>query len=192
MPFDGVAVWPGPVFSGGRARLSGLATRPGRVVVEVPGETVYLPEDAGPLPELLPHWVPYVDDYEGWHCGPILAGARLTRGYDSLAVADGAGGFNLTVGGRFLISSAGNVYRFSSSGAAQKWAEITRARVANELRRNLSLTGAARVKWLDKKRAQMEKQAAQRVNAAARLPEGQIKSAVLADAGFALAKWAGV
>jgi hypothetical protein len=121
----------------------------------------------------------------GGYIGPLMAQALL---------ACGAGGMfdagRQLIGNSVLVGAAGKVFAFSSFGAANSWVMISTARAVREVELAQTMTPEARAVWLAGKRAALEKAARNRINAAARVSDPLIAAALIADADFALSKWA--
>ena len=169
-------VGPGPVLTAWRARFAGR-----RLPMAPPVDPV---GPGGPVVELPADWLNRT--ISGPYVGPLQAQLMLAMGGPAVWM----GGVGCVVSGLMLIGAAGKVFVFSSQGSMEMWASITRARAIREVELAESMTQESRAAWLVKKRAALEKAARNRINAAARQTDPDIAGALIADADFALAKWA--
>lgn len=122
----------------------------------------------------------------GGYVGPLMAQAMLAAGAEQQSGP--AGG--VLIGGALLVSSAGKPYAFGSPGAAGMWCSISSQRAAREVELSQQMDEERRVVWLWRKREALEREAARRVKAAANVGNPEIAAALIADADFALNKWA--
>lgn len=120
------------------------------------------------------------------HAGTLLAQVALVRGGVFEASNDGGA----TIDGRGMVGPAGKVYAFASLESAESWRVIAESRARREMELACAMDAGRRAAWLAKKRARLASDAARRIDRAAQIVDGGIKAAVIADAGFALSKWA--
>lgn len=110
------------------------------------------------------------------------------------ALADGAAwsvsGSGVRVGGSLLIGPAGKVFAFASPEGAARWVENARVVGLAERALMASIAPAKAAAWKAKKREKLSVIAGRVVNAAARQGDALRRAALLAEADFALAKWA--
>ena len=110
------------------------------------------------------------------------------------ALAGGAGwslaGHGVRIGGALLIGQAGKVFAFVSPESAAAGVEGARAVGLREAALIASIDPATAAGWKVKKRAKLAVIAAHVVNAAARQADAARRAALLAEADFALSKWA--
>lgn len=118
------------------------------------------------------------------YIGPVSAQAALV---DGAAWAYDAGG--LLVDGKRLIGPAGKVFAFTTAESAAKWAEITRTLGQRERAIAIGLPGGAAEVFKAGKRVKLAVIAARLVDRAARIPDEARRAALVAEAGFCLAKW---
>lgn len=110
------------------------------------------------------------------------------------ALVDGAlwaqAGSGVRIGGALLIGPAGKLFAFASPETAARWVE--NARVVGLAERALmeTIEPATAAAWKAKKREKLAIIAGRVVNAAARQADALRRAALLAEADFALAKWA--
>lgn len=110
------------------------------------------------------------------------------------ALADGVQwaleGSGVKIGGALLIGPAGKLFSFASPETAARWVE--NARVVGLAERELmaAIEPATAAAWKAKKREKLAVIAGRVVNAAARQGDALRRAALLAEADFALAKWA--
>lgn len=129
----------------------------------------------------------------GWACvalpagkvGTLLAQVALLRG--EVAVLSGGG--RLVIAGRDLVGPAGKVYAFASPESAAMWRDIAEQRSRRELELASGMGESRRAVWLERKRRQLEFDAARRIERAQHVADAGIRAALIADAGFALEKW---
>lgn len=118
--------------------------------------------------------------------GTLLAQVALLRG--EVAVLSGDG--RLVIAGRDLVGPAGKVYAFASPESAAMWRDIAEQRSRRELELASGMGESRRAVWLARKRRQLEFDAARRIERAQHVADAGIRAALIADAGFALEKWA--
>jgi len=116
---------------------------------------------------------------------PMMAQAALADG-----VPWALAGSGVQIGGALLIGPAGKLFAFASPETAERWVE--NARVVGLAERALMATiePATAAAWKAKKREKLAVIAGRVVNAAARQGDALRRAALLAEADFALAKWA--
>ena len=121
----------------------------------------------------------------GVYVCPMMAQAALADGAAWGMVGDG-----VQIGGALLIGPAGKLFAFASPETAARWVE--NARVVGLAERALMATiePATAAAWKAKKREKLAIIAGRVVNAAARQADALRRAALLAEADFALAKWA--
>lgn len=129
-------------------------------------------------------WAAMGDPVE--YVGPLRAQVFAARGKPKARGNDGM----VTIAGAVLVSTAGKPYVFSSPASFEMWASIAAARVLREVELAEAMTPEARAVWLVVKREKLAKEARNRINAAARMADPAIAAALIADADFALEKWA--
>lgn len=122
----------------------------------------------------------------GGYVAPLMAQAMLAGG---AAHQWGQGG-GVLIGGAVLVSSAGKPYVFRSQESADMWCAIAAQRALRELELVAAMDSGRRAVFLERKREALNREARARVNAAGRLNGQAVVPAVLADADFALNKWA--
>ena len=168
----------GVILTAWRARFSGR-----RLPIAAP----VVPVDPPVVPGIrLPDMWNSIHTPAAGYVGPLIVQVLLASG--GSAVFD-AGALRIG-GGAVLIGAAGKVFAFSSMGSMNMWAAIARARALREVELAEAMTAESRAAWLVKKRAALEKAAKNRINAAARQSDPAIVAALVADAEFALVKWA--
>lgn len=177
-----------------------MATRAGQGVFAGPvlgarkakGAAIVRPECAGgtvppvPVVELPPTWLAMVFAAPVAVVGPLMAQVMLAANTVRRRNADGSAAVHEAV----LVSAAGKPFVFSSPGSFEMWASIAAARVLREVELAEAMTPEARAVWLVVKREKLAKEARNRINAAARMADPAIAAALIADADFALEKWA--
>ena len=121
----------------------------------------------------------------GGYIAPMMAQAALHAGASSHLDESSF----LIVNGRVLIGIAGKAYQFASEETAAVWVERTRAAAAGEYSTRLNLSPEALAAWKARKRAEMEKRAAQAVGHALHQQDERIRAALVAESSFCLEKW---
>lgn len=120
--------------------------------------------------------------------GPISAQRMLLRGFP--VEVGGAPGIHwVRVGSRKLIGPAGKVFAFRSLDSASVWLSINGQLAAREKSIWDAMQEPARVLWLAKKRAQLERIAGAVIDAAARQKVPGVVPAMVAESDFCLSKW---
>lgn len=118
-------------------------------------------------------------------CG-LLAQVGILRGETVEYRTDGS----LSIGGRDLVGPAGKTYRFKTEESAAAWEAIARERALSELKLSRLMDLERRAVWLGKKSARLADDAERKVLRAQSIADQDTRNALIADAGFALVKWA--
>lgn len=122
------------------------------------------------------------------YVGPVSAQRMLLRGFPvEIGGVDGAKW--VRVGSRKLIGPAGKVFAFRSLDSAAVWLSINAQLAVREREISGSMVPAARVLWLAKKRAQLDRIGAAVIDAAARCKSTAIAAALVAESDFCFGKW---
>lgn len=119
----------------------------------------------------------------GFVC-PMMGQALLTDG-----AAWAVDGHNLLIDGAVLIGQAGKVFKFASAENAARWVENARTIGLRERALMLEIDPAAAALWKGRKRSRLANIAGHVVNAAVRQGDDGKRAALLAEAGYCLAKW---
>lgn len=122
---------------------------------------------------------------KGYYVAPLVAQLFLARGEEFSLDESGRG----LVGGNYMVSTAGNLYNFSSKAAGAMWASINKARAVREVELAEGMTAEKRAVWLAKKREKLEIYAGKMLTAAAKHEPGDVQSALIQESEFARSKW---
>ena len=121
----------------------------------------------------------------GFIC-PLVAQLALLRGEESEYDEETG---RLMVGGRVLVGTRGNEYRFQAGGDADLWVSINAARIASEvaLVNGMSQSSAARFKTSKAEKSSGRAETIMRN--AAKIDNHQLQTALASEAEFYLTKW---
>lgn len=95
----------------------------------------------------------------------------------------------LLVGGRVLIGTRGNPFRFAGEDQAGKWVAISSGRFASDLAYLEALSEASREVFKETRRKKGLKMVAPLIENAARVADAAKQSAIAAEADFYKSKW---
>lgn len=127
----------------------------------------------------------FAHDFSAVYVCPLMAQAALADGAEWALYGHG-----VKVGGALLIGPAGKSFAFVSPESAAAWVEGARVVGLRERVLMAEIEPGTAAAWKARKREKLAVIAGRVVNAAARMEDAARRAALLAEASFALGKWA--